>query len=224
MEVNWNDIPLFRGVEETELEKLSSSILFQRKSFPPGSLVVSQGEECNRMLILTEGVVKAEMVGPTGKSLNIEDMEAPSVLASAFLFGRNNFFPVNIISSTDVRFIVIPKGELLKLFQLNQQILQNFLSMISSRAQFLSDKLRFHSFKSLRAKLAFFLVNEAGTNNSFKLKHSQQELAELFGVARPSVGRAFLLLQEEGIIDIRYRQVEIIDREKLIEACDELNH
>jgi CRP/FNR family transcriptional regulator, dissimilatory nitrate respiration regulator len=221
MEVNWSDIPLFRGVDETELEKLSSAILFQRKSFPPGSLVVSQGEECNRMLILTEGLVKAEMVGPTGKSLKIEDMEALSVLASAFLFGRNNFFPVNIISSTEVRFIVISKGELLKLFQMNQQILQNFLSMISSRAQFLSDKLRFHSFKSLRAKLAFFLVNEAGTNHSFKLKHSQQELAELFAVTRPSVGRAFLLLQEEGVIDIRYKQVEILKREKLAEACNE---
>jgi CRP-like cAMP-binding protein len=104
---------------------------------------------------------------------------------------------------------------------MNQQILQNFLSMISSRAQFLSDKLRFHSFKSLKAKLAFFLVNEAGMNHSFKLKLSQQELAELFGVARPSVGRAFLLLQEEGVIDIRYKQVEILDRKKLAETCNE---
>jgi CRP/FNR family transcriptional regulator, dissimilatory nitrate respiration regulator len=221
MDVNWSNIPLFIGVKETELDKLSSSILFQRKSFPPGSLVVSQGEECNRLLILTEGIVKAEMVGPTGKSLKIEDMEAPSVLASAFLFGRNNFFPVNIVASTDVIFIVIHRGELLKLFQMNQQILQNFLSIISSRAQFLSDKLRFHSFKSLRAKLAFFLVKEAGANHSFKLKHSQQELAELFAVARPSVGRAFLLLQEEGVIDIRYKQVEILNRDRLIEACDE---
>jgi CRP/FNR family transcriptional regulator, dissimilatory nitrate respiration regulator len=221
MEVNWSDIPLFRGVEETELEKLSSSILFQRKSFSSGSLVVSQGEECNRLLILIEGIVKAEMVGPTGKSLKIEDMESPSVLASAFLFGRKNIFPVNIISITDVKFIVIQKGELLKLFQLNEQILQNFLLMISSRAQFLSDKLRFHSFKTLKAKLAFFLVQEAGVNQSFKLKLSQQELSELFGVARPSVGRAFLLLQEEGVIDIRYKQVEILNRKKLVEACDE---
>jgi len=221
MEVKLNDIPLFREVEETELEKLFSSILFQRKSFPSGSLVVSQGEECNRLLILTEGMVKGEMISQNGKNLKIEDMEAPSVLASAFLFGRKNIFPVNIISITDVKFIVIPKGELLKLFQLNEQILQNFLSMISSRAQFLSDKLRFHSFKTLKAKLAFFLVQEAGVNQSFKLKLSQQELSELFGVARPSVGRAFLLLQEEGVIDIRYKQVEILNRKKLVEACDE---
>ncbi|HNW49775.1 MAG TPA: Crp/Fnr family transcriptional regulator [Prolixibacteraceae bacterium] len=221
MEIQWSEIPLFREVESNELDRLFSSILFQRRSFPPGSLVVSQGEECNRLMILTEGMVKGEMISPDGKSLKIEDMEAPSILASAFLFGRKNFFPVNITSVTEVKFIVIPRGELLKLFQMNQQILQNFLAMISSRAQFLSDKLRFHSFKSLKAKLAYFLVNEAGKANSFKLRHSQQELAELFGVARPSVGRAFLILQEEGIIDIRYRQVEILDRKKLNEACNE---
>jgi CRP/FNR family transcriptional regulator, dissimilatory nitrate respiration regulator len=221
VEVKWSDIPLFRNVDETEIDMLFSSLLFQRKSFPSGSLVVSQGEECNRLLILSDGIVKGEMTGPTGKSLTIEEMVAPSVLATAFLFGRKNVFPVNIVSLTEVKFIVIPKEELLKLFQRNQQILQNFLSMISSRAQFLSDKLRFHSFKSLKAKLAFFLLNEAGMNNSFKLKLSQQELSELFGVARPSVGRAFLLLQEEGVIDIRYKQVEILDRVKLIEACDD---
>jgi CRP/FNR family transcriptional regulator, dissimilatory nitrate respiration regulator len=221
MEVKLSEIPLFREVEEIELERLFSLLVFQRKSFPSGALIVSQGEECNRLLILTEGMVKGEMINQKGKSLKIEDMEAPSVLASAFLFGKKKIFPVNIISITDVKFIVIQKGELLKLFQMNEQILQNFLTMISSRAQFLSFKLRFHSFKTLKAKLAFFLVQEAGVNQSFKLKLSQQELSELFGVARPSVGRAFLLLQEEGVIDIRYKQVEILNRKKLVEACDE---
>ena len=221
MEDNITNIPIFRNVERTELERLFSSIVFQRKSFPPGSLIVSQGEECNRLLLLTKGTVKGEMISPTGKSLKIEDMEAPYALATAFLFGNNAFFPVNIIAITQIDLLVIQRRELLKLFQMNEQILQNFLSLISSRAQFLSEKLRFHSFKSLKAKLAFYLIKEASGNNSFRLTDSQNELAELFGAARPSVGRAFLLLQEEGIIDIRYKQVEIVDRKKLIEACNE---
>jgi CRP-like cAMP-binding protein len=221
MDQQLTNIPLFKGVDATQLESDLSQIFYQRKSFSKDSLVISQGEECNRLMILTEGKVKGEMTGPTGKSLKIEDMEAPSVLASAFIFGRKNFFPVNIVAINDVRFMVIPKAELLKLFQINEQILQNFLSMISSRAQFLSEKLRFHSFKALKAKLAFYLMNEAEKNRSFKLKHSQNELAELFGVARPSVGRTFLQLQEEGIIDIRYKQVEIINPSQLAMACNE---
>lgn len=221
MEVQLLHIPVFMGLTEAELEGALSKIIFQRRSFEAGAMVVSQGEECNRLMILIEGSVKAEMSGPTGKSLKIEDLEAPNVLASAFIFGKKNFFPVNIIANTPVKFIVIPRTELLKLFQLNATVLQNFLAMISSRAQFLSDKLRFHSFRSLKAKLAFYLINESQNKRSFKLRHSQNELAELFGVARPSVGRIFMQLQEEGIIDIRYRQLEILDRQKIIDICSE---
>ncbi len=221
MENRLHRLPIFKNIEEPELEELLSTIVFQRQRFPAGALVVSQGEECNRLLLLTEGMVKGEMTSPMGKSLKIEDMEAPYALATAFIFGNNSFFPVNIISVTPVCFIIIHRRELIKLFQKNEQILMNFLSMISSRAQFLSEKLKFHSLKTLRSKIAFYLIKEAGQNKFFRLTDSQNDLAELFGVARPSVGRAFLLLQEEGIIDIRYRQVEILDRQKLIEACNE---
>jgi len=117
MEVSLSEIPLFRNVGETELEKLFTTIVFQRKSYQPETLVVSQGEECNRLLILTEGTVKGEMTGPSGKSLKIEDMEAPSVLATAFLFGRKNFFPVNIISASFIRIIVIYIMKMLSPFQ-----------------------------------------------------------------------------------------------------------
>lgn len=218
MDKRLSSIALFNGLEEPQLELVLSQIAYQRKSFRKDVLVVSQGEMCDRLMILTAGTVKGEMTGPTGKSLKIEDMEAPMALASAFIFGNRNQFPVNIVATSDSNFIVIYKNELLKLFHLNELILQNYLSMISSRAQFLSEKLRFHSFKSLKAKLAFYLINEAGSNKKFKLKHSQTELAELFGVARPSVGRAFLQLQEEQIIDIRYKQVEITNFEKLTQS------
>ena len=221
MEVNLSSISIFKGLEDANIESLLRQIVFQRKHFNEENLVVSQGEPCNRLLILIEGKVKTEMIGPSGKNLKIEDMEAPSVLAPAFIFGKKNQFPVNIITLSESKFIVIPRGELLKLFQLNEQILQNFLAMISSRAQFLSEKLRFHSFKSLRSKLAFYLMDEAGQLKTFKLRHSQNELAELFGVARPSVGRIMLQLQEEGIIDVRYKQVNIVDMQRLSMACNE---
>lgn len=221
MEHKLAQIPLFRGLEPVDIDELLKQIIYQRRSYETGNIIVSQGEECNRLMILIDGKVKTEMASPSGKSLKIEDMQAPATLAPAFLFGKSNFFPVNTIATSSCSFIVIRKAEILRLFQMNEVVLQNFLTMISSRAQFLSEKLRFHSFKALRAKLAFYLINEADTNKSFKLRHSQNELAELFGVARPSVGRAFLQLQEEGVIDVRYKQVQIKEIERLREACNE---
>lgn len=214
-------LSLFAGLDEKIIESLLNRIVFQNKRYGPNSLVVSQGEQCNRLMILTNGMVKGEMAGADGRSLKIEDLHAPTVLAPAFIFGNKNYYPVNIITYNEAKFIVIYKTELLKLFQLNDMVLQNFLGMISSRAQFLSEKLRFHSFKSLRSKLAFYLIDEASGRSSFRLRHSQNELAELFGVARPSVGRAFMQLQNDGIIDVRYKQVQIYDASKLADAYTE---
>jgi CRP-like cAMP-binding protein len=222
MEQNILKMPLFAGLNSDELEHLFGSIVFQTRSYGAGALVVSQGDECNSLMILTDGSVKGEMSGADGRSLKIEDLLAPAVLAPAFIFGQKNRYPVNIISYDETRFIVIPRNELLTMFQINARVLQNFLGMISSRAQFLSEKLQFHSFKSLKAKLAFYLFEEAGGQSEFKLKHSQNELAELFGVARPSVGRTLMQLQEEQIVDVRYKQVKILDMSKLAQACNHL--
>ncbi len=212
---NLVEIPLFKGLGAEELAQTLKKITFQRKTFPKESLLASQGEECNRLIIIVSGNVKGEMTDPTGKNLKIEDIIAPAAVASAFLFGKKSFFPVNIIATSDAEIIQIPKAELMRLFQFDERVLQNYLGMISSRAQFLSEKLRFHSFKSLKAKLAFYLLNESKDLIAFKLKRSQSELAELFGVARPSVGRAFLHLQEEGIIDVHYREIKILNRNAL---------
>jgi CRP-like cAMP-binding protein len=221
MKDNLLQMPLFAGLNGEELDRLFQRIVFQTRSFGTNALVVSQGEECKSLMILTEGVVKGEMSGADGRSLKIEDLHAPAVLAPAFIFGKKNRYPVSIISYSEAHFIVVPRNELLALFQYNASVLQNFLGMISSRAQFLSEKLQFHSFKSLKAKLAFYLFEEADGRTNFKLKHSQNELAELFGVARPSVGRTMMQLQEEEIVDIRYKQVKILDLSKLAQACNE---
>lgn len=221
MESKLLSIPLFKGIGSDELELILKKIIYQRKIYLTGALIASQNETCDRLLILISGAVKGEMLAANGRNLKIEDMYAPTVLAPAFIFGNNNVFPVNVIATSRSEVLIISKSDLLRLFVFNEKVLQNFLSMISSRAQFLSEKLRFHSFKSLKAKIAFYFLQETGDKQKFQLRHTQNELAELFGVARPSVGRVFYHLQEEQIVDIRYRQVTILNFDKLIEACSD---
>lgn len=214
-------LPLFVGLTPAGLQQTLEHVVFQRRSFPKEALIAIQGEPCDRLILLIRGSVKTEMTDPSGKSLKIEDLFAPVALASAFLFGNRAFFPVNVIANEEVELVQIPKNEVLKLFQLNQIILKNFLGMISSRAQFLSERLRFHSFKSLRAKVAYYLLSEAGKETHFRMSQSQSDLAELFGVARPSVGRILMQLQEEGLIDVRYREVTLLKPEKLTDIIKE---
>jgi len=76
--------------------------------------------------------------------------------------------------------------------------------------------------KSLKGKIAHYLLNlESDSTGNLKVPESQKALSELFGVARPSVARGFKQLEDEGVLDIKNRIVEIKDHDTLVSYLKE---
>jgi CRP-like cAMP-binding protein len=210
--------PVFRGITADELHKLFSQIHFQVKTYQKNDLIVSGGEVCDRLLIIQEGSVKAEMNDYSGKTIKIEDLSAPQPLATAFLFGNQNRFPVTVSATSDVVMVSIPKPEFVKLLQLNTLILSNYLNTISTRAQFLSQKLKFLSFKTIKQKMAHYLLEKAGDRlQTVEIQQSQGQLAEMFGVTRPSLARTLGEMSQEGLIQTDRRCIKILDKKRMNE-------
>lgn len=208
--------PIFAGLLPGKIEQLLNRIIFQVKVYPKEYLVASMGDKLTHLLIIQKGSVKGEMMDYSGKTLKIEDIDAPRPLATAFLFGSNNVFPVSVTTTAETEILTIPVEEFLKLMQLEQQVLTNYLNAISSRTQFLSNKLHFLSFRSIKGKVAHFLLQEAGTRfKSIELNQTQQQLAELFGVTRPALARVLGEMQRDGIIQIDRKIIYLTDKEKL---------
>lgn len=181
--------PIFRGITTEEIAGLFGQIHYQVKTYQKNDLIVTGGEICDHLLIVQQGSVKAEMIDYSGKTIKIEDIEAPRPLAIAFLFGKENRFPVTVSANNEVEIISIPKEEFVKMLQLNSLILNNYLNAISTRAQFLSEKLKFLSFKTIKQKIAHFLLEKAGDQLlTLEMQQSQEQLAEMFGVAPPLPG------------------------------------
>lgn len=212
------ECPIFRGITENEAELLMKRIHFQVKNYFKDEVVVIAGEPVLNLNIIISGSVRGEMIDYSGKTIKIEDIEAPKPLATAFLFGQENKFPVTVTANNDVKILSIPVSEFLKLLQMSTQILKNYVNSISSRAQFLSQKLNFLSFKTIKGKVAHFLLQQAGEKfHSVELKNTQQQLADLFGVTRPSLARVFGEMQKDGSISIKNKTVTLLDRKALNE-------
>jgi CRP-like cAMP-binding protein len=208
--------PVFKEIQEPEVRQILGNIHYQIKNFTKGEIVAISGEIVQNLYILLKGSVKGEMIDYSGKTIKIEDVEAPKPLASAFLFGRENKFPVTVTAHVDVKILSIPVSEFLKVLQMNTQVLKNYLNSISTRTQFLSQKLHFLSFKTIREKVTHFLLTQAGDKfHSIELKNTQQQLADLFGVTRPSLARVFGEMQKEGLIKIEKKTVTLLDKNKL---------
>ncbi|MEA3479462.1 MAG: Crp/Fnr family transcriptional regulator [Bacteroidota bacterium] len=212
------DCPLFNGMENETLKRLFDSTLYQVKRYDKDQMIAQSEEPCNHLLIILQGNVRGEMVDFSGKTIKIEDIEAPSSVASAFIFGERKRFPVNIVANTPVNILYIPKASLIGMFQDSELFLENFLNMVSSRAQFLSMKIKFLSFKTIKGKIAHFILSHGGSEKDvIQLKRSQEAIASLFGVTRPALARAMGEMAAEGLIEVHRKEIRILDRGKLSE-------
>jgi CRP-like cAMP-binding protein len=213
-----NKCPVFKGVAENETRKLLNQVHYQIKKFNKGDIVAIAGEQISNLFIILSGSVRGEMIDYSGKTIKIEDIEAPRPLATAFLFGSANRFPVTVTANSSVEIFSISISELLRLMQLNSVVLKNYLDSISSRTQFISQKLHFLSFKTIKEKIAHYLLQKAGDRlHSFQLDSTQQQLAELFGVTRPSLARVISEMQKEKLIIIDKKTVTLLNKQKLNE-------
>jgi CRP-like cAMP-binding protein len=208
--------PLFRGMTEHAIITLLKEVPYQEKKYKSGTLIAQSGEPVNRLMVVLSGTVKGEMVDYAGRVIKIEDIPAPGALASAFMFGPRNVFPVNVITVSDTEVMVIEKGDFLKLMMKNDSILVNFLNMISGRSQFLSEKIKFLNFRTIKGKLAQYILQRDETGrNTVRLDRTQNDLADFFGVARPSVARAIGEMEKDGLIRADGKNITITNRKGL---------
>lgn len=209
---------LFSCINEGEIIDILDRLNVKETKFLKGDILAMQDEPCNRLIILTSGSVKAEMTDPSGKVVKVEDISAPSPLAILFLFGVNNRFPVQATAREDVTALVIPKSSVLMMLQMNEHILENYLNISAIYASKLSKKLHFMSFRTIRQKIALYLLDLMKEGDSLvEMDRTQNSLAEFFGVSRPSLAREMYNMQEDGLIEVNRKHIRILDKHKLIQ-------
>ena len=214
--------PLFSGMTLAEIMQVISVTPYRVRNYKTGTMISQSGEPVSAFMMVIEGTVKGEMVDFSGRVIKIEDVSASGALAAAFIFGNSNRFPVNVIALSDASLLIIDKNDFVRFLKSNDQLLTNFLDMISNRSQFLSEKIKFLNFKTIRGKFAQYILQVAGPDKSeIKLAMTQNELSEYFGVARPSIARVIGEMEDEGIIITKGKILKILDKKRLTELTIE---
>jgi CRP/FNR family transcriptional regulator, dissimilatory nitrate respiration regulator len=208
--------PLFRGLEPREIETLVQNTLHQYKQFVNKEVIAFSGEPVEKAMILLEGRLQGEMLDFSGNRLKIEEIEPPQMVAAAFLYGPHSVFPVNLSAISDGRLLVIFKKDFTLMLSREPRVLNNYLSVVSAKAQFLSQKITFLSYKTIKEKIAFFLLQRLKSDSSFiMINQSQTEVAGLMGVARPSLARTIGEMESDGIIAWERNRVQVLNAVRL---------
>lgn len=207
--------PLCNSIPESEREDFLNGVHFSIKSYEKDEWIISQGEEFSALHILIEGEVKTVMIDEKGDFMHIENIKAPLPIASGFLFAGNNKSPVSVIAKKDTKIICIPKDIVFSLMKKHDAFMHAILTSISNKMQFLSEKVRLSSLKTIKAKIAYYLLKESEGESMFQLKTSKHEIANLFGVSRQALTNVMNQLHKENVISMERRKIEIVNRNAL---------
>lgn len=213
---------LFSVLKPQQIEEILSRFNFPVVTYEEGKWIAFRGEAYERLAIFLRGQARAELTDPSGHTMVIETLAAPQIMASAVFFGKRNVLPVSVVATSRLEVLYIERPQLMKLFQESLPVLQAFLEDIGGRIQFLAQKLHMMSFASIRQKIAVFLIDAAGridpttAQTTLTLRHTKQEMADIFGIARPSLSRVFGRLEEEGLIQIAGKKVTILQPGRLL--------
>lgn len=209
--------PLFKGIPVEDIVDLIEATHHHIANYSKGDIVALRGSQVNSFSIILKGKVRAEIVDDGGRVIKIDALEEGDYLAPAFIFADQNRFPVDVTANVDCEILFISRESFVELLLSNELLLTNFLRIISNRSQFLSQKIMFLTFRTIKSKLAFFLRERTGDfkEMTITLSETQQELADYFGVSRPALARAIGELSEDGCIEAYNRRITILKPDHL---------
>lgn len=204
-------VSLFKGLNPDKIAKCLTEANFKIKEYKKNEIVFFRGDILKKIIIIVKGTARGEMQKFNGDTIVINQMKAGEVLASAFLFGKNNVFPVDLIALENSEFLFLDKEKYLDLIQSDKRLLLNFIREISNKSQYLSKRIWFNfTHKTIEEKVLSY-IKENAQDDKIKFLPSISALAKKFEVTRPALSREISSLCKRKILKKIENNVYIIN-------------
>lgn len=203
-------IPLFCESDCKVLEHLIQEKQIYKRSYHKSATVHEQNTECYVMDIVCSGKLVAYSLAPNGSESVVFEFETGSIIGANLLFGNQNRYPMNIYSTADSVLLHITKSGVEELLKGYHFVMQ-FVHSLSMKSQGMNRKIAMYTQKSLRDNLMdyFLALSTQQKSKSVLLPVTKKQLADYFGVQRPSLFRELKRMKDEGLIDITNKRITI---------------
>ena len=201
--------PLMKGLSQQEVINLMHQVRYRIVHYEKGSTFTNAGDPCLHADIVLTGELVASIISPSGRMVQMNLHHAGNMVAPAFLFAKNNRYPVTITATQDSTVLRLHPEAMQTLLEFEGRVNTNFIAILSNIVSFQAQKVAVLSM-NLREKL-ILVLREAYQKQGFLRVQlpSRQEIANTLGVQKFSVQRTLNELEKNGIIKLDGKYVEI---------------
>jgi len=197
-EASLDPIPFFRDLSEGARRELAARAVLRH--FDEGAPLWRRGMKPRGLFIVMHGQVR--VVRSSGKRQHVIHTEGPAGTLGEVPFFEEGAYPATAIASRNTKCLVLGRDAIHAAIQEDPELAFVFLRKLAARIRHLVSRLDRQVQKSVRARLAEFLIHrlQAAESDVVTLGTTQQEVAEELGTVREVVVRILRELRDEGFI------------------------
>ena len=175
-----------------------------------GETIMAKKQFRRCLVYILKGSASVFKIGLDGRKNVINSFHEGDVFGMATLFYEEAVYPSEITAEKDLRLAVFSKETIEKAFSENPEFAKAYVVLLSAKIHFINKKLSAFLEGESSEKLLRWLINASGGEQEFTLPCSVSKIAEMLGIGRASVYRAFDSLSERGIIIKEGKNITIL--------------
>lgn len=181
-------------------------------SYKKNTIITQVGDPCNAIGFILDGEVAIQQLSPSGGLINLQIIHSPDTIGAVQLFSNEPIYPYSFVTLTNTNIVYVPASSIDDLLSKNITFARNYISMLSNRFRVFNEKILLLSQKDVRSRLIYYFSTEFLYQNqtTFLLRNSKTEIADLIGVARPSVSRELKNMQNDGLIVLEGNKITLL--------------
>lgn len=214
-------LPLFQGLAKEDFTNIVGKVKFHFTQQRPGEVIVREGTSSEQLYFILKGEISATTTSADGLYSFTEYFKAPYLIEPQSLFGMRTNYISRYVAHSNINMVSISKAfvtnELFKyeIFRLN------YLNMLSSYGQNLSESLWGTVPDSLEERIYHFIRTHIRRKQGEKLlKIRMEDLATIVNDTRTNVSRFLNDLQNNDFIELHRGEILIFDVENLLTSSD----
>jgi CRP-like cAMP-binding protein len=212
-------VDIFEPLSEQEIERLNGQL--PDRSLERGEIFYGPQDRSERLFLLQKGKIRIFRMTPDGREFTLAVVESGTVFGEMALTGQwlegayaqaMESSQVSTMAREDLERLVLEKPEV------GLRIMQ----VLSERLRRQENRLEDATMKDVHARLAGIIVLlvesegvRTGTGYRISAHYTHEHLGTMIGANRVAVTRAFGLLQDEGVVELRRRLIHVTDIEAL---------
>lgn len=205
-------ISLFSDLPPDELAKLANVSV--RRTYRPEEIIIFEGDPCRAAYFIAEGRVRVLRTSPDGREQVLAQLGPGHSFNTVPPFRPQglNHATVQAVDTTTLH--VFPCQDLIRLLRQSSALALALLEDFAARLDQLTDLVEDLSLRTVRGRLARFLLDQAEAGKVTR-RWTQEEMAAQLGTVREMISRTLGSMADAGLIAFDRQRIELLDREGL---------